>query len=103
MNAVDRLKKITQSASLKSRSAQREVAIANTVTDDTNLKRDFDFVTKHPEYDLVKTGEYELAKDIARQNKESAATCFASIAACLRRPSAAVGINERIKAMMEKL
>ena len=64
-----------------------------------NLKRDFELVATF--YELAKTGEYELARDVARQDKESAAVCFASIAACLRRPSPAVGINERISRRIE--
>ena len=94
MNAVDRLKEITAAANLKSRPAQREAAIF-VRSDDSKLKSDFDLVAK--EYGLQATGEYELARDIARANKEDAVMCFGAIADRIRNTVIATGINERIR------
>lgn len=56
---------------------------------------DFELVAEH--YQLREHGEYEQAKQAARDNLENAITCYAAIAASLRMDGLAAGINERIR------
>ena len=98
MNAIERLKEITNAASLKNRSAQREAAKSVQV-DDSQLKSDFDLVAKH--YGLDALGEYETVRDIARKNKADAVICYSAMAANLRQPELSVGAHDRIVQSIE--
>lgn len=57
---------------------------------------DFELVAEH--YQLREHGEYEQAKQAARDNLDNAITCYGAIAASLRMDGLAAGINERIQA-----
>lgn len=93
MSAKDLVKEVAARASLKNREAQRKTAATN------QFKDDFDLVAAH--YKLREFGEYDQALDAAKKDVTNAKTCYAAIAASLRRETTVVGINQRIRTSNE--
>lgn len=103
MTAIEKMQEVAARASLKSRTAQREVAAAKTEKAEatqSKFQADFELVAEH--FRLREHGEYEQALETAKLDRAGAVRCYASIAASLRRDNTAHGINQRIQARIEE-
>lgn len=98
MSALDLVKDLAAKASLKSKPAQREAAIAKVErAREAKNKFEEDFMLVAEYFELEKHGEFDQALDVAKRDIANAKICYASIAASLRRDNTAAGITERIK------